>query len=208
MDLKNMKLSIGIVIAIIVQAFGIIWYVAQLDSNVSTLNSAVTSMQQEATTVDVAVLQADVNNLKDKVTNISVPDIDTDSITIGLWGAVEEIEDRLDGIKGITQKQLNESIDNFATKAWVAKQNNDATVEELRVEIEQLKVILLEVTEENPLITQENLNEALTKKAQKGKTNRLLGENSDRLGVIEVWMNDILEAEAKKQAKKDKKKDE
>ena len=203
-----MKLSIGIVIAIIVQAFGIIWYVAQLDSNVSTLNSAVTSMQQEATTVDVAVLQADVNNLKDKVTNITVPDIDTDSITIGLWDAVEEIEDRLDGIKGITQKQLNESIDNFATKAWVAKQNNDATVEELRVEIEQLKVILLEVTEENPLITQENLNEALTKKAQKGKTNRLLGENSDRLGVIEVWMNDILEAEAKKQAKKDKKKDE
>jgi len=208
MDLKNMKLSIGIVIAIIVQAFGIIWYVAQLDSNVSTLNSAVTSMQQEATTVDVAVLQADVNNLKDKVTNITVPDIDTDSITIGLWGAVEEIEDRLDGIKGITQKQLNESIDNFATKAWVAKQNNDATVEELRVEIEQLKVILLEVTEENPLITQENLNEALTKKAQKGKTNRLLGENSDRLEVIEVWMNGILETEAKKQAKKDKKKDE
>ena len=208
MDLKNMKLSIGIVIAIIVQAFGIIWYVAQLDSNVSTLNSAVTSMQQEATTVDVAVLQADVNNLKDKVTNITVPDIDTDSITIGLWDAVEDIEDRLDGIKGITQEELAESINQFPTKAWVAKQNNDATVEELRVEIEQLKVILLEVTEENPLITQENLNEALTKKAQKGKTNRLLGENSDRLGVIEVWMNDILEAEAKKQAKKDKKKDE
>ena len=208
MDLKNMKLSIGIVIAIIVQAFGIIWYVAQLDSNVSTLNSAVTSMQQEATTVDVAVLQADVNNLKDKVTNITVPDIDTDSITIGLWDAVEEIEDRLDGIKGITQEELAESINQFPTKAWVAKQNNNATVDELRVEIEQLKVILLEVTEENPLITQENLNEALTKKAQKGKTNRLLGENSDRLEVIEVWMNGILEAEAKKQAKKDKKKDE
>ena len=208
MDLKNMKLSIGIVIAIIVQAFGIIWYVAQLDSNVSTLNSAVTSMQQEATTVDVAVLQADVNNLKDKVTNITVPDIDTDSITIGLWDAVEDIEDRLDGIKGITQEELAESINQFPTKAWVAKQNNDATVEELRVEIEQLKVILLEVTEENPLITQENLNEALTKKAQKGKTNRLLGENSDRLEVIEVWMNGILETEAKKQAKKDKKKDE
>ena len=203
-----MKLSIGIVIAIIVQAFGIIWYVAQLDSNVSTLNSAVTSMQQEATTVDVAVLQADVNNLKDKVTNITVLDIDTDSITIGLWDAVEEIEDRLDGIKGITQEELAESINQFPTKAWVAKQNNNATVDELRVEIEQLKVILLEVTEENPLITQENLNEALTKKAQKGKTNRLLGENSDRLGVIEVWMNGILEAEAKKQAKKDKKKDE
>jgi len=208
MDLKNMKLSIGIVIAIIVQAFGIIWYVAQLDSNVSTLNSAVTSMQQEATTVDVAVLQADVNNLKDKVTNITVPDIDTDSITIGLWDAVEEIEDRLDRIKGITQEELAESINQFPTKAWVAKQNNNATVDELRVEIEQLKVILLEVTEENPLITQENLNEALTKKAQKGKTNRLLGENSDRLEVIEVWMNGILETEAKKQAKKDKKKDE
>ena len=32
MDLANIKVSLGIVAAIIVQAFGLIWYVAQLDS--------------------------------------------------------------------------------------------------------------------------------------------------------------------------------
>ena len=59
-----MKVSIGIVIAIIVQAFGIIWYVAQLDSTVSNLDTTVSSMQEEATIVDVAVLQTDLENLK------------------------------------------------------------------------------------------------------------------------------------------------
>ena len=61
---KNMKVSIGIVIAIIAQAFGIIWYVAQLDSTVSNLDTTVSSMQEEATIVDVAVLQTDLENLK------------------------------------------------------------------------------------------------------------------------------------------------
>ena len=41
MDLNNSKVSIGIVIAIIAQAFGIIWYVAQLDSTVDTLDTTV-----------------------------------------------------------------------------------------------------------------------------------------------------------------------
>ena len=41
-----MKVSIGIVVAIVVQAFGIIWYVAQLDSTVSNLDSTVSVMQQ------------------------------------------------------------------------------------------------------------------------------------------------------------------
>ena len=37
LDLKSQKMSLGLVAAIIVQAFGIIWYVAQLDSTVATL---------------------------------------------------------------------------------------------------------------------------------------------------------------------------
>ena len=57
MDPKNMKVSIGIVIAIIAQAFGIIWYVAQLDSTVKNLDTSVAAIQEDATTVDVAVLQ-------------------------------------------------------------------------------------------------------------------------------------------------------
>ncbi len=67
MDLKNMKVSIGIVIAIVAQAFGIIWYVAQLDSTVSSLDSSVAAIQEDATTVDVAVLQTDLENIKEKI---------------------------------------------------------------------------------------------------------------------------------------------
>jgi Flp pilus assembly protein CpaB len=66
-NLKNMKVSIGLVIAIIVQAFGLIWYVAQLDSNVTSLNESVGALQEQATTVDVAVLQKDLENIKEKI---------------------------------------------------------------------------------------------------------------------------------------------
>ena len=66
-NLKNMKVSIGLVIAIIVQAFGIIWYVAQLDSTVESLDASVATLQEQATTVDVAVLQKDLENIKEKI---------------------------------------------------------------------------------------------------------------------------------------------
>ena len=76
MDLKNMKVSIGIVIAIVVQAFGIIWYVAQLDSTVSSLDSSVAAIQEDATTVDVAVLQTDLENIKEsKINKNNIPKI-------------------------------------------------------------------------------------------------------------------------------------
>jgi len=71
MDIKNMKVSIGIVIAIVAQAFGIIWYVAQLDSTVTNLDTTVSSMQESAADIDLAVLQTDFWNLKDKVEILS-----------------------------------------------------------------------------------------------------------------------------------------
>ena len=67
-----MKVSIGIVIAIVAQAFGIIWYVAQLDSTVTNLDTTVSSMQASAANIDLAVLQADFWNLKDKVEVLSL----------------------------------------------------------------------------------------------------------------------------------------
>ena len=70
MDFKNMKVSIGIVITIVAQAFGIIWYVAQLDSNVSNLNSTVYALEEQATSVDIAVLNADVDNLKEELLDL------------------------------------------------------------------------------------------------------------------------------------------
>ena len=39
MDFKSMKLVVGIIVAIVAQAFGMIWYIAQLDSTVT--NNAV-----------------------------------------------------------------------------------------------------------------------------------------------------------------------
>ena len=46
MDIANIKLPIAVIGVIVVQAFGIIWYVAQLDSTVSNLDSSVASIQE------------------------------------------------------------------------------------------------------------------------------------------------------------------
>jgi formyltetrahydrofolate synthetase len=89
MDLANIKVSLGIVAAIVAQAFGLIWYVAQLDSTVKTLDTNVTTMQETQSNVDVAVLQNEVNNLKTQITE--VPEFDT----ADLWASIEELEDRL-----------------------------------------------------------------------------------------------------------------
>jgi peptidoglycan hydrolase CwlO-like protein len=97
MDLKNMKISIGLVIAIIVQAFGIIWYVAQLDSTVESLNSTVTQLQEEATTIDIAVLNTDVDNIKDKIEMMDAMHSERFDST-DLESAVKEIEDELNDV--------------------------------------------------------------------------------------------------------------
>ena len=99
MDLQNIKVSLGIVAAIVAQAFGLIWYVAQLDSTVKTLDTNVAAIQETQSDVDVAVLQNEVDNLKAQI--IQVEETTT---TIGqnsvfdpadLWASIEEVEDRL-----------------------------------------------------------------------------------------------------------------
>ena len=99
MDLANIKVSLGIVAAIVAQAFGLIWYVAQLDSTVKTLDTNVTTMQEKQSNVDVAVLQNEVDNLKTQIV-----DVEEKTTTIGqstafdpedLWASIEELEDRL-----------------------------------------------------------------------------------------------------------------
>jgi len=111
-DLANIKVSLGIVAAIIVQAFGLIWYVAQLDSTVKTLDTNVADMQETQSNVDVAVLQTEVDNLK-----IQVIGIDEKATTIGqstvfdpedLWAAVEELEDSLNELQTTDALMNNE----------------------------------------------------------------------------------------------------
>ena len=89
MDLANIKVSLGIVAAIVAQAFGLIWYVAQLDSTVKTLDTNVAAMQETQSTVDVAVLQNEVDNLKVQI--LEVPEFDTGD----LWFTIDELEDKL-----------------------------------------------------------------------------------------------------------------
>ena len=89
MDLANIKVSLGIVAAIVAQAFGLIWYVAQLDSTVKTLDTNVAVMQETQSTVDVAVLQNEVDNLKAQI--LEVPEFDTGD----LWFTIDELEDKL-----------------------------------------------------------------------------------------------------------------
>ena len=103
MDFSNIKMSIGIVVAIIAQAFGIIWYVAQLDSTVGSLSSTVGVIQEEQTTVDIAVLQNDIEALKDK---IAMTQEMARMYTVGkafdssdLEDAIEELEDRVDDLE-------------------------------------------------------------------------------------------------------------
>jgi len=103
MDFSNIKMSIGIVVAIIAQAFGIIWYVAQLDSTVGSLSSTVGVIQEEQTTVDIAVLQNDIEALKDK---IAMTQEMARMYTVGkafdsseLEEAIEDLEDRVDDLE-------------------------------------------------------------------------------------------------------------
>ena len=89
MDLANIKVSLGIVAAIVAQAFGLIWYVAQLDSTVKTLDTNVAVMQETQSTVDVAVLQTEMDNLRAQI--IEVAEFDTDD----LWDTLDELDDKL-----------------------------------------------------------------------------------------------------------------
>ena len=66
MDIKNMKVSIGIVVAIIVQAFGLIWYVAQLDSTVSN-NTETIKTEQDIRHNTLDELELRVNGLEERI---------------------------------------------------------------------------------------------------------------------------------------------
>ena len=117
MDLKNMKVSIGIVIAIIAQAFGIIWYVAQLDSTVSNLDASVAVMQESQATVDVAVLQTEVDNLIEEVAKLSErEDVDVSDIEqsiTGLETSLGLIKDSVDEERDIRHTTLDEILEDI-----------------------------------------------------------------------------------------------
>ena len=119
MDFKNMKVSIGIVIAIVAQAFGVIWYIAQMDSTVKNLDSTVATMQESQATVDVAVLQTTVEGLKEKLDSMEVFD------SSDLEEAIEELDEAiasLDRRSGIIENEMRTIMSDHETFADVLRQ--------------------------------------------------------------------------------------
>ena len=57
MNIANIKLPIAVIGIIVAQAFGIIWYVAQLDSTVSNNTATIESMEVYDDTETVEILQ-------------------------------------------------------------------------------------------------------------------------------------------------------
>ena len=67
MDLSKIRLPITIIGVILAQAFGIIWYVAQLDSTVKNLDTSVAEIKQTQSDTDIAVLKTEIIALKEKL---------------------------------------------------------------------------------------------------------------------------------------------
>ena len=70
MDIKNMKVMIGIIVAIVAQAFGMIWYIAQLDSTVTNNTTAIESVEE----FDDAELWEIIDTLTERVVELEKTD--------------------------------------------------------------------------------------------------------------------------------------
>ena len=98
MDFTKIKLPIAVIGIIVAQAFGIIWYVASLDGTVRNLDESVSTMQEQATTIDIAVLQTDLENIKEKI--IMMDEMHSEKFDpTELDEAIEELEDRIADLK-------------------------------------------------------------------------------------------------------------
>ena len=107
MDFTKIKVPIAVVAIVIAQAFGIIWYVAQLDSTVKNLDSAISGMPS------VVVLEADLANLKETIEYIA-----EDSYLDGVWASIDALDDRIDDI----EKQL--AVANNEMRTIMAEHRN------------------------------------------------------------------------------------
>jgi uncharacterized coiled-coil protein SlyX len=94
MDITKIKLPIAVIGVILAQAFGIIWYVAQLDSTVSNLDTTVTEMQSSMTDTSIAVIETDLNNLKEQLEGFN-PEADLESV----WEAIDDLDNRIDDLE-------------------------------------------------------------------------------------------------------------
>ena len=107
MDFTKIKLPIAVIGVIVAQAFGIIWYVASLDGTVRNLDESVASMQEQATTIDIAVLQTDLENIKEKI--IMMDEMHSEKFDpTELEEAIEELEEAINELEKMDVLMENE----------------------------------------------------------------------------------------------------
>jgi hypothetical protein len=70
MDVSKIKLPIGVIGLIIAQAFGVIWYMSQLDSTVAQNTTAIESFEE----YDSSGLEEAIEDLEDRIAELETTD--------------------------------------------------------------------------------------------------------------------------------------
>lgn len=143
MDLQNLKLPLGIVLLILAQAFGVIWYVSGLDANVKVLNTAVAEIKSSMDAKEIAVLSTELSHLKEKMEDVETfdpSDIHIDDLDIpsfdALFGELDHIYQRLDDIERNGGGELPQDIYWQLDDLWREIENSSREWEEVRFQLD------------------------------------------------------------------------
>ena len=143
MDLQNLKLPLGIVLLILAQAFGVIWYVSGLDANVKVLNTAVAEIKSSMDAKEIAVLSTELSHLKEKMEDVETfdpSDIHIDDLDIpsfdALFGELDHIYQRLDDIERNGGGELPQDLYWQLEDLWREIENSSREWEEVRFQLD------------------------------------------------------------------------
>ena len=143
MDLQNLKLPLGIVLLILAQAFGVIWYVSGLDANVKVLNTAVAEIKSSMDAKEIAVLSTELSHLKEKMedvatfdpSDIHIADLDIHSFD-ALFGELDHIYQRLDDIERNGGGEIPQDLYWQLDDLWREIENSSREWEEVRFQLD------------------------------------------------------------------------
>ena len=143
MDLQNLKLPLGIVLLILAQAFGVMWYVSGLDANVKVLNTAVAEIKSSMDAKEIAVLSTELSHLKEKMEDVETfdpSDIHIDDLDIpsfdALFGELDHIYQRLDDIERNGGGEIPQDLYWQLDDLWREMENSSREWEEVRFQLD------------------------------------------------------------------------
>ena len=143
MDLQNLKLPLGIVLLILAQAFGVIWYVSGLDANVKVLNTAVAEIKSSMDAKEIAVLSTELSHLKEMMEDVETfdpSDIHIDDLDIpsfdALFGELDHIYQRLDDIERNGGGEIPQDLYWQLDDLWREIENSSREWEEVRFQLD------------------------------------------------------------------------